>query len=477
MSRPGRTALLAAVILSCAAAAAAGEWRETDTAHFRFIFEPRDQASVDELLVFCEEVYSQVTAFWGSRPAVVPCIIRGRRDDANGVTESFPFRIELYVTAPTDFVMGTRSSWLRLLLTHELTHFVHETMDTGLLHEASRLFGAEVTSAGLALLPGWAVEGPAVYDETELTEGGRGRSALFEICLKAAAEEDRFFSLEQAGYPSDLPPPDRIYVGGWALSSWLQETYGPETLRRIMDAYLSFPFLGPWSAISRVTGRSAAAIYSDMTRALRQRYAAAGQISGGTRLTPAVTGSWSHPLVTPAGLIAWHTGPDLYPSFVRIEPSNGSEVVLGRAALTDASSFCATPDGRRIWFSSFVVDYRRPDDVRTVSDLFVLDTTTHAVRQLTHGAHVWHPAVSGDGRRLVAVQGVGPYSRLVAVDTVTGAVRALFAVEQGNVYNPALSPNGERVAFVLNVRGMQGVSIARTEDLERSSVALADPAG
>jgi len=453
----------------------AAAWERVETRHFQFIYEPRDRPYVDELLTFSEEVYARVTGVFGSFPDKVPCIIRGRRDDANGVTMSFPSRIDLYLKAPTDHALGARTeSWLRVLLTHELTHFVHQSMDTGLMHSLSILFGPDLSTVGLSLLPGWAIEGPAVYDETIFTQGGRGRNPLFEVYSKAAAEEGRFFSLSQAGYPSAYPPPGRIYVAGDALIDWMQETYGPDTLRKIMTAYLDFPFLGPWQAIAKVTGRNADAVYAEMRAALRQRYADAKEVPGGSRITPEVIGSWTRPQATSQGLYAYHTAPDVYPSIVRIDPASGHERVLVRAALTDGSSFSATEDGKTVWFSSFAVDFRRGAEVRTVSELFVLDTGSAAVRRITKDAHLWHPAVTADGSELVAVQGAGPYSRLVSVDTRTGSLRVLFSRAEDNVYSPALSRDGTRVAFIFNLRGMQDLYVADLETLKRSSVPLAD---
>ena len=47
--------------------------------------------------------------------------------------------IELYVTAPTDHFLGSRTeSWLKILLTHELTHYVHASMDRGFFYALSR---------------------------------------------------------------------------------------------------------------------------------------------------------------------------------------------------------------------------------------------------------------------------------------------------------------------------------------------------
>jgi hypothetical protein len=115
------------------------EWQQAETEHFLFIFEPRDREIVNELLTFCEPVYEKVSGFFRTYPKKVPCVIRGRVDEANGVTMSFPSKIELYCTAPTDHFLGARTeNWLKALLTHELTHFVHQSMDTGLFHGLSR---------------------------------------------------------------------------------------------------------------------------------------------------------------------------------------------------------------------------------------------------------------------------------------------------------------------------------------------------
>jgi WD40-like Beta Propeller Repeat len=475
--RPRSRRLLAALgaLALAAARVHAADWQVVETRHFQFIFEQRDRASVDELLTFCEDVYANVTAVFNSYPDKVPCVLRGRRDDANGLTWSFPSRIDLFVKAPTDSSSGSRTdNWLRLLLTHELTHFVHESMPTGVMHALSSVFGADIGTVGLDLLPGWAIEGPAVYDETVFTSGGRGRNPLFEVYTKAAAEEQSFFSLAQAGYQSAFSPPGRVYVAGYDLVEWMQDAYGTDTLRKIMTAYLDFPFLGPWQAIAKVTGRSADSVFLDMRAALEKKYADATQVRGGALITRRVPGNWTRPQATARGLYAYHYGPETFPSIVRLDPATGNETVLVRADLTDDSSFTASADGAEIWLSSMVVDYSRPAEPRTASDLFVLDRGSTRVRRVTWNSHLWQPAVSPDRSSVVAVQGAGPYSRLVTVDPRTGAMRVLFSLSQGNVFSPALSPDGTKVAFVLNRRGMQDLYVADLPALKDASPALAD---
>ena len=141
-------ALLVMLVPAFSSAGQAG-WQKAETKHFIFIYEPRDRAYVDELLTFAEDVYDKVTQFLDSRPTKVPCVIRGRRDDANGVTMAVPDRIDLYLTAPIDHFLGARTeSWLRVLLTHELTHFVHETYTRGIPHGAWSPGGFDETRRG-----------------------------------------------------------------------------------------------------------------------------------------------------------------------------------------------------------------------------------------------------------------------------------------------------------------------------------------
>ena len=421
-------------------------------------------------------MYAKVTGFFGSYPKKVPCIIRGRRNDANGVTMSVPGRIDLYLTAPIDHFLGARSqSWLRVLLTHELTHFVHQTMDTGIPHDLSLVFGADFSVVGMDLLPGWAVEGPAVYDETRFSEGGRGRNPLFEVFTKAAAEEGDLFTLRQSAYASAFPPGGRIYVAGYALIDWLVKTYGEDSFRRIMDEYLDSFAIDFFGAMRKVTGKDAAAVFADMRKSLVARYAAQTAIPGGRLITPERIGSWTRPQPTVRGLYLFHASPEGYPAIVGWNPSTGEETVLVRADLTDDSSFCATRDGGTVWFSSLHWDLSRSAEPRSTADLYMLDAATGKVKQVTTNAHLWHPAVSADGTELVAVQGQGPYSRLVWVDTRTGAMRVLFSRAEANVYTPALSPDGRKVAFTFNLRGFQDVCVADLASLKAGSVPLDDP--
>lgn len=472
-----RGILLPAVLALCVSLPASAEavtWVQAETEHFRFIYEPRDRPYVDELLTFCEPIYEKVTGFFHSYPKKIPVIVRGRIDEANGFTSFLPARIELYLTAPTDHFLGARTeSWLKILLTHELTHYVHASMDRGFFFALSHVFGSDVTGATLFFLPGWMIEGPSTNLETLFTEGGRGRNPLFEMYWKAPVEERKLFSLEQAAYSSAFPPPGRIYVGGYILVDWLLTTYGEDTFRRIMDEYLGFPFFGPWAAISKVTGKNASHVFADLSSYLKKKYAALPAVPSGTRVTPKGPGNWVHPQVTDRGLYVYHASPYGFSALVRFDPATGAERVL-HPVVDDTFSFSATRDGRTVYLTSLKQTLVDPADPQVVSDLYRLDVDSGALTRITTNAHLWHPAVSPDGKTLIAVQGAGPYSRLVSVDSANGSLRVLFSRADGNVYTPSFSPDGRRVAFTLNLRGFQDVETAEWSALVAGSTALED---
>lgn len=452
-----RSAALALLLVTAGAAFAS--WRRTDTEHFLIVYEEQDQASADELTALCEDVYARVTAFFRSYPRKVPVVIRGRLDYANGMTAPFPGRLELIVTAPSWPWMGARSeSWMRILLTHELVHYVHLGMERGFFDALARVFGGDLRWATAAFLPGWMIEGPTTNLETLFTAGGRGRNPFFESLYKAPTMEGRLFTLEQASYGSAFPPSGRIYVAGYVLVDYLSKTFGEDAFTRIMDEYLRIPFFGPWNAIRTVTGKSAREIYDDMKAGLEQRYRQASTAAGGVRLTPERVGDWQHPVPTARGLYAYRSDLEAYPAVVRVLP-DGSDEPIAAIGLTDPSSFTATGDGGTLYAASFFADRRRIDGEEVVSDLSAIDAATGTARRITSGAHLWHPAVSADGERLVAVQGSGPYSRLVEVDPRSGSTRALFSIAGANVYNPAFSPDGTRIALVVNRAGFQDVAV------------------
>lgn len=442
-------------------------YRQIQTEHFRIIFEPTDRAAALEVADCCESVYQEVTSLLDSFPKTIKVLIHGRLDLANGSYYPIPEHLNLYVTSPIDFFNGAQTeSWLKGLLTHELTHYIHISYEKGWIYELSKFFGPSVKTLPGAFLPGWLLEGYTTNTETLFTQGGRGRNPIFEMVYKSHLLEGNLFSLKEAGYSSPLFPRGRIYISGYIFVRYLLNRYGESILKEIHRQMVQNPFC-PHQAVQRVTGKSTEQLWDEMRTELMRHYQPYTRLSEGTALSPYRKGNWNQPLPTDSGFIFYRTDLEHAPSLMHFNPATGKESLLKKTLLTDSYSFTADQSGASVVYASFDVDLAAPGGTAYTSDLFQLTPTRSPVTRqlkwkssrLTRGQHLWHPALSPNGQRLIAVQRVDSYSRLVEVNPDDGSVTPLFSLDQATVFTPKFSPDGNAVVFVANIRGQQDLWI------------------
>ena len=456
-------------------------WRQIRTEHFTIVFEPRDAPHAEELASFAEERYRQIATFFGSFPRRIAVVLVGRVDVENGFASPLPPAITLHLGAPYGRTFGVHGGdWLELVFVHELTHYIHLSAQAGPLQWISRALGPTGPWLAALGLPGWLVEGTAVYAETAFTQTGRGRNEFFTLRSKAPILEGRWFDRWRAGYSSPFPPRGRHYVAGYLLVEHLQRQFGQRTVVQIMEDYLAFPFFGPWAAIRRATGRSYRQLWAELESELRDRYTPAGNAtvdavgvdvaqamhgSGGRRAEAPWSAVNAPPQlylgpVTSRGVLAYRTALTDSPALVLIRAGFGVQgdddmqvEHLAPLRLADPHSMAATAVGDTVIYAAIHIRRDQPAGTETTSDLFRLDLTDGSRRRVTTGAHLWHPALSADGATLVAVQGVGPHSRLVLVDQATGGVQELASVKGGVMLHPVVRPDGAAVVFELNRGG------------------------
>ncbi len=460
MKKAAALTLLCFLLLSrLSAETADNQWKEIKTKHFVIIFQKRSKKSALDVAGFCEEVYTKVTDFFGSYPDNIHCVIHDDIDTANGSFTIDPLQINLYVTSPSTPLIGAHTKdWMKLLLTHELTHYVNLTYHKGIFYHLSRIFGKTVSTVPTASLPGWAIEGIAVKLETDMTEGGRGRNPFFEMKYRAEVLDNTFYTWKKAAYSSYYPPADRIYQAGYLLNDYLAKTYGNDIFVRIYKKYLIFPLFRFRWAFRKVTGKSIKEVFADMKKDLYKKYRNTS-LSAGTRISPNIFADYFLPVMTPEGWILYRRSLDKEPAIVVFNPKTKKETILVKTTLTDYSSLSAEKKGTSIVFSSCEEKNRNRAAYTLTSDLYFLSVKTKKTTRLTRNGHLWQPALSPDGKRIIAVQKNGQYTHLVEVDKQTGEIKTLFRKRGTTVYNPSFSPNGEAILFTLNSSGKQDIWI------------------
>lgn len=162
------------------------------------------------------------------------------------------------------------------LFTHEFTHFVHLTTKLGWYGKLTEFIG-DGAAISNSLSPGWVVEGLTTTTETLFTDGGRGRSALFQGTIQSFAEGEGLWSLPSAGaHPVYAPPAGRIYLAGYHMIDYLNRTFGPTAAARMARYQGEHPVGEPErpSPMSRVNPRTSSMrhfwrISTDRLRGLR----------------------------------------------------------------------------------------------------------------------------------------------------------------------------------------------------------------
>ncbi|MDA3950119.1 MAG: hypothetical protein PF508_12990, partial [Spirochaeta sp.] len=385
------------------------------------------------------------------------------------------------ISSPSRYQLGAATpSWLELAFTHELVHYLHLTRPRGFFGVASRVFGPLTTAGSVLFMPGWALEAPTVYAETTLTPGGRGEDPFFAMTWLAPIYEHRMYGYDQAGFPPALPPRGRIYSAGYLINDHIRRTYGDDAYHTLNDAFMRWPFLGMRRAITRATGLSADAVWWEMQRNIELRSAQRFTLPAGTPVSPPdLIAHWHLVGETERGLVAWAAGPRL-PGALYLLPADAGLTLPERPDGAEPATTGGTGAWQRLLSvspldeSSVTVDRALSRVVAAVaapdytgsgprvshSDLWLLSLGEVAVgtrTRLTTGGRLFHPALSPDGARLVAVQRRGSYARLVSVSLEDGAVTPLYAPTATRLHTPQFSPDGRYIAVVENRAGRQDV--------------------
>ncbi|SIQ15651.1 hypothetical protein SAMN05920897_104161 [Alkalispirochaeta americana] len=459
-------------LIQLSAGPAQFRWHQVETDQFRIIFQEKDRPAAEEVLSLADEVYRKTSSYMDYRPSErVPVVIYGDTAQANGFFTPFPGHIALFVASPAGPWMGARTeNWLETLFIHELIHYLHLTRPVGFFGFPSRLFGPLLASASMIFSPGWAIEGVTVYGESALAPGGRGDNPFFKMQALAPILEDRMYTYDQAAFNHPAyAPRGRIYTAGYLMVDYLMETYGDDIFVRLNRSFQRAPFLGMRRAIRRTTGVKAPDLYQSMVDDLRNRYDHRRDLPRGEELSPAGPGHWDLPVPTERGLVTWGNhfdrGPGLYVQKALHEPWR----LLARTEVAPGESWTVDSRGTLAVVATITTDPYRPGIPPATgvaySDLFLLDLSARCEsrdwfqpppsRRITHRKRLYHPALSPDGSRLVAIERQGSFSRLVSVDIASGSITPLVEAPKEVLRNPAFSPDGSLLALTANYRGQQ----------------------
>ncbi|AEC01404.1 TolB family protein [Parasphaerochaeta coccoides] len=449
-------------------------WEQSETEHFLIIFEPKDSHHAYELASFADETYTKISRALNHAPSgKIPVILAGRTAFANGSFAPMPNRITLYLTSPDDRFLGTRTeNWLKTVFTHELTHYLHLTSPIG-IGKYLAIFGPGMIAFNQVLMPLWWIEGLTVYAESVYSEGGRGDSPLFALQWEAPLLEEKMWSLAQGSYSSHMPPSGRYYLTGYLMVDYLVHHYGEETIIAINNQFTGFPFLGMDSAFRSHTGMTALEIFSAALKEQADKLASRSRFRTGTLFSPDEPGTYSLPYRTEAGLIGLTAHPDRTARMVRYGANETETSMLAVIPGADGLSFSASDDGLKVAYSRIHSTSWEYGAIGTAAvsyaDIVLYNVDDDSSVWLTSGGRFLHPALSPDGKKLIAIEATGTRYRLVRIPMDGGDGEVLYDNPETSVYEPRFSPDGRSIAFIETSHGLSSLRIM-DEDGIRSVV-------
>ncbi len=469
------TLAFAAAIAVSTRAGAAGDptlvWKTVSTPHFDVhTWEPllpvaRKVASI------AETVHTTLAPELGWEPHErTQIVLTDDTDSANGSATALPYNtVRLYVTAPDDLSpLADYDDWYVELVTHEYTHILHTDHITGLPAIYNAIFGKSY--APNQVQPRWLLEGLAVLQESRFTSGGRDRSSTFDMYLRADVLEGTFAPIDQVSHnPRRWPQGNLWYLYGSRFLEWVASVYGNDALKQVAADYGSqiIPY-GINRSIHRVIGKTYVQLWDDWEAAMKKKYeaqkasAVARGLLEGRRLTFGGNDEY-HPRYAPRPLvkgeraIVWyrgdgHTTPGLWVLDLAKGGAPAKPWLLTRAS--GAASPALFADGGFLYDSVDVSRHiyfywdlfrRAPGDVGERDDLGP---------RLTTGMRASEPAVSPDGSRVAFTRNAGGTTTLWLADLDTPDGQPFANARElvprprfQQVYTPKWSPDGRRIAY------------------------------
>jgi hypothetical protein len=235
-------ALLVATVLTAKATLAqidpSGDWRTWQSEHFR-IHAPR---GYDGLVMAAareaERSYRLLSTELRPPRGTIDLVVADNVDFSNAFASVLPSnRMAVYVTPPSSSIStGNYDDWLRLVLTHELTHIFHLDRADGVWGVLQTAFGRAPGLFPNTYQPQWVIEGLATYYESRFTSAGRVKGAFHSQLLAGASRDGAWPAPGEATYANSVwPSGTRSYAWGSRFLEAQRAAFGDSIIPRFVN--------------------------------------------------------------------------------------------------------------------------------------------------------------------------------------------------------------------------------------------------
>lgn len=417
------------------------KWKTMETAHFSIHYYNEIEEIARRFAPIAEEVHTTMSKVFQYVPnKKTEVVLLDTSDYPNGSTDVFMYPcVTLYIT---DFSSNLNpykyDNHLRFLFIHEYSHVLHLSIAEGRMGWLQKLVGQTVFPN--AIEPWYMIEGIATYMETQYAKGGRGADPRWDMLLRMDILEDKVKTIDEASVTSIRWPTGKIrYLYGVKFIEYLCKTYGEDKLIYLAHHYgdLFIPF-GLNQAFLYIYGKNSWVLWDEWLAYEKSKYAQQKAALGVTlRPDLLTTSGYYHakPKWDREGRYIYYleVGADEYSQIKRIDfPTRRGEKVLEGLVMDE--NFCFSPDGKAIVFSKSDI-YK---NYYHYKDICRFDLEKKELSRLTDGLRASDPALSPDGKALTYVINDKGTRRLKIGDREIG-------LPEEQYFSPVYSPDGKYI--------------------------------
>ena len=424
------------------------KWKQVNTDSVRIIFSAGLDSVAKRIAAITAREQQQYNSTIGNSLHKVSVVLHNQTIFSNGFVTLGPWRSEFFLTPEQNaFELGSMN-WPDLLSIHEYRHVEqYSNFNIGLSHAMHILFGQNGQAlANAAAIPDWFFEGDAVYNETLLSEQGRGRLPLFLNGYKSLYLQKKDYSyikLRNGSYRDYVPD---HYPLGYMLVAYGREKYGDNFWKDITHDAASFHslFYPMQHAIKKYSDVSFDEFVKNAFEFYQQQWKGLSY-SGLTFIDSAKKHNVvdnKYPYVTENGsIISLRKSYKDLPQFV-IRHNSG---VIEKISVQDISDddYFSYRNGK-IVYASFKPDARWGN--RQFGEIRLVDVQTKTEQKITLKARYFSPDISHDGKIIVAVeQAINGDSKLVFLDLSGNVIRSVSSTTVHVFSYPKFSDNDKFV--------------------------------
>jgi len=480
------------------------DWKYTETDHFIIYWYPEIRNSARQLLMIAEDIYDHDAKIWNyDAQDKIIVVMLDTEDYANGFAAHNFNWITVWCSHLYDVTRG-RVDWMADVFSHELGHILslkaasvfRENM-LGILiggSRSSRKYNFDMGGSilyGTETLPTWMVEGVAQF--SSMTYGADPYDTHREMLVRGAVIDDNLLTMDEMDiiYDKNSLQAEMVYNQGFSMNAWIGESWGLDAPARMWHE----TGLGFYPTYNRMLkkelGLDREQLYNQWKAYVTDKYnkqiAAALSVSGGKE----VRGRFLHMFETDPvfenenelsendrwligitnqyvryspdgkwlGVQSSHgtqrRGSFLYLRNMQPDPEVINDTKIKRA-IKPTAGYGWHPDGKQIVYAAHKAD---PWTGHYYSDLFIYNVETEVPKRITWRQRALQPAVSPDGTKIAFLLN-GDGSLKLAVmryPKLSGYYKLIDYDDDTQIGGPCWSPDGTKIAFLMYRKKQQDI--------------------